>query len=151
MNFLNKGPVRYDCSAKYDLASHYVSVVQSLFGKDPDSSKWINYRRDISNAGQNDSCAGYLNYGNVGVFINASWEHAKKNREVIFTFEDDTFLVWDDMNGSIMYHKSDVNVHSFNGLTNMESPLKISIESFLGVRNFSYIKQEQLTRSCRYR
>ena len=144
MNFLNKGPVRYDCNAKYDLASHYVSIVQKMFGVDPSSSTWINYRRDTVQAEQDDSCVGSLTYGKVSVFINASWEHAKKNREVIVTFADDSYLNWDDMTGKITYTN---NTSTADIEIDAESPLKISIESFLGVRDFSYIEQEQLTRS----
>jgi len=143
MNFTNKGPLRYDCNAKYDLASHHVSILQTIFRVLPDSWTWINYNRD-SHQNVEDSCVGFLGYGKCQVFINASWEHEVKNREVILTLTNGTYIIWDDMTEKLEWHDDDGNTQSFTG--GNTSPLQKSIKTFLFDDNFSYIKQMELTK-----
>jgi hypothetical protein len=78
------------------------------------------------------------------VFINASWEHEIKNREVVFTLVDGTYILWDDMTEKLEWHDDDGNTQSFTG--GNSSPLQKSIKTFLFDDNFSYIKQMELTK-----
>tara|TARA_Y100001938_G_scaffold151066_1_gene245625 strand:- start:2616 stop:3485 length:870 start_codon:yes stop_codon:yes gene_type:complete len=142
MNFINKGPLRYDCNAKYDLASHHVSILQTIFRTLPDSWTWINYNRDPKQKVE-DSCVGFLKYGDCQVMINASWEHEIKGREVVFTLVDGTYILWDDMTQTLKYVSSKDEMEYTGGNS---SPLHNSIKTFLYVKNFSYIKQKELTK-----
>lgn len=143
MNFTNKGPLRYDCNAKYDLASHHVSILQTIFRTIPDNWTWINYNRD-SHQKVEDSCIGFLEYGDCRVFINASWEHEIKSREVIFTLVDGTYIIWDDMTEKLEWSDCDGNKQQFAG--GNHSPLHKSINTFLFDEKFSYVKQKELTK-----
>tara|TARA_B100000214_G_scaffold375024_1_gene359671 strand:- start:6529 stop:7404 length:876 start_codon:yes stop_codon:yes gene_type:complete len=127
MNRLNLGPVRHDVSAKYDLASHDVSIILYMLGEMPKKANWIGYKR-YHNSKTNDSCHGLLYFNNEArgdtiVQINASWHYGKKDRLCIFEFEKG-FLTWDDKE----------NILEFNGKNLFEegpSPLKNSIQAFL--------------------
>ena len=88
MNRQNFGPVRDDVTAKYDLASHDISIVIHLLNKTPDRVNWIGYKRNkYSNT--NDSCHGLMQFKDVTVQVNASWHYGKKDRLCIFEFERD--------------------------------------------------------------
>lgn len=123
MNRNNKGPVRIDTNARYDLACHDVSIINFLLEKSPTSIKWIDYKRNKSSR-TSDSCIGLLKYENIFAQINCSWEYPLKDRTCIFEFENKT-IVWDDKNKTI----------SINGVLHMfkenHSPLQNSILKFI--------------------
>lgn len=96
MNRQNLGPARNDITAKYDLASHDVSILLYLLDTDPDKVNWIGYKRNPDSV-VNDSCFGLLQFENLIAQINTSWHYGKKDRLCIFEFEKD-FLIWDDYN-----------------------------------------------------
>ena len=126
MNRQNFGPVRDDVTAKYDLASHDISIVIHLLNKTPDRINWIGYKRNkYSNT--NDSCHGLMQFKDVTVQVNASWHYGKKDRLCIFEFEKG-FLIWED----------DKSRLEFNGINLFEeglSPLENSVNSFLNGEN----------------
>ena len=134
-NRLNYGPVRTDVSARWDLASHDVSIALHLLREMPTCIQWVDFRRN-SLSTQADSTVGVLSFENATVQINASWEYGKKDRTYTFEF-DDGFIYWDD---STMSVKSDF----CEVLMNPTSPLHNSINSFIN-GTFSKNEQEILT------
>jgi len=131
-NRMNFGPVREDVDARWDLASHDVSIACYLLDEEPQASQWINFKRN-PNSTQNDSTVGLLQFSGTNVQINASWSYGMKNRMYIIEFEN-SFVYWDDNTGTILYG-SDVLP------TDRESPLHNSIRTFIS-GNFN---QQNLT------
>jgi predicted dehydrogenase len=121
-NRMNWGPERDDVGARWDLASHDVSILSYLLEETPSDVKWLDFKRDPK-SNQKDSVVGIITYKNTVAQINASWKHSLKNR--LYTIEfDDRILYWDDSTGSIIY-----SGESYNELS--ESPLHVSIKSFM--------------------
>ena len=148
MNRLNLGPVRTDVSAKYDLASHDISIVLFLLNRGTEKGlcrcrieplvsrvHWIGYKRNNSSK-INDSCYGLIQIDNVTVQINASWHYGKKDRLCIFEFEDG-FLMWDD-------HKKALTFNEQNYFEQGTSPLYNSIDAFM---NFTHFKWKYVKKS----
>jgi predicted dehydrogenase len=99
MNRNNKGPIRTDTNARYDLACHDVSIINFILQKYPTSIKWIDYKRNKSSI-TSDSCIGLFKYDDIFAQINCSWEYPVKDRTCIFEFKNKT-VVWDDKNKTI--------------------------------------------------
>ena len=121
-NRMNFGPIRNDVDARWDLASHDVSIACHLLDEAPLESKWLNFSRDKSSI-QNDSTVGILSFSETSVQINASWSYGIKNRMYIFEFQD-YFVHWDDNTNTILYRNEVLPVGK-------ESPLHNSINTFL--------------------
>tara|TARA_Y100000296_G_C5153596_1_gene247757 strand:+ start:521 stop:1354 length:834 start_codon:yes stop_codon:yes gene_type:complete len=122
MNRQNLGPVRNDVTAKYDLASHDVSVALHLLNEAPQKTNWIGYKRN-KDSQTNDSCHGLMQFSDITVQINASWHYGKKDRLCIFEFEKG-FITWEDNKNKL----------DFNGVDLFKegpSPLENSINAFL--------------------
>lgn len=124
MNRLNSGPERHDVSAKWDLASHDVSILQYVFGEFPDKITWVEKKRN-PNSFQNDTCIGILEYPSFDAMIHASWEYSIKDRTCVFEF-DGGVLRWDDNSNTITLNSNPIEFKS-NG-----SPLENAINCFLG-------------------
>jgi len=149
MNRLNLGPERFDVNARWDLASHDVSIIQYLFSKDPMNIKWTDYKRN-KNANQDDSSLGLIEYNEFIASINASWHYRKKVRECIFEF-DKYFVVWDDYKRFLQYEDSaNISFPIYSGnlsypCSAYQEPLKNSINAFFTFSNEDLLKQKKLT------
>ncbi len=121
-NRMNFGPVRNDVNARWDLASHDVSIACHLLEEVPQESKWLDFNRN-KNSTQNDSSVGILTFSNTSVQINTSWHYGIKNRMYVFEFED-FFVHWDDNTNIILYRNEIVPIEEY-------SPLHMSIKTFL--------------------
>ncbi len=121
-NRMNFGPVRNDVNARWDLASHDVSIACHLLEQVPQESKWLDFNRN-KNSTQNDSSVGILTFSNTSVQINTSWHYGIKNRMYVFEFED-FFVHWDDNTNTILYRNEIVPTEEY-------SPLHMSIKTFL--------------------
>ena len=122
MNRMNYGPFREDVNARWDLASHDVSICSYILDELPLETKWIDFKRDFK-SNQEDSVVGILNFSKTTVQINSSWNYGMKNRMCIFEF-DNGFLYWDDTTQSIMYNSETLDFEK-------KSPLHNSIDTFL--------------------
>lgn len=131
-NRLNFGPVRTDVDAKWDLASHDVSIVFHLLQEEPLSWSWLDFKRNRDSS-QNDSTVGIINFPETNVQINASWHYGIKNRMYILEF-DNCFLHWDDNTSTILYGSDVIPIEN-------RSPLHASVEAFMG----GDFDQKQLT------
>tara|TARA_B100000900_G_scaffold375510_1_gene357634 strand:- start:53668 stop:54501 length:834 start_codon:yes stop_codon:yes gene_type:complete len=130
-NRMNFGPERFDVNARWDLASHDVSIACFLLDENPESVKWLDFKRNAKSK-QDDSVVGILSFEQTCVQINASWSYNIKNR--LYTIEfDEGFLYWDDSNQSILFNSEQINVSK-------QSPLHNSINEF-----FSRKSNEELT------
>jgi len=123
MNRLNSGPERKDVSAKWDLASHDVSIIQYICEEQPTSINWNLYKRN-KNSFVSDTCIGILQYKNFDAVLHSSWEYGRKDRKCIFEF-DAGFLTWDDTTNTITFNGEVIDFPKTN------SPLKNSINSFI--------------------
>tara|TARA_R100000388_G_scaffold27142_1_gene21172 strand:+ start:5914 stop:6786 length:873 start_codon:yes stop_codon:yes gene_type:complete len=140
LNRQNYGPFRDDVDARYDLASHDLSILLHIFEKSPKEVKWINYKRDKSQL-QDDSAIGYFDFHSFTSVVNASWSHSKKDRKCYFDF-DNGYITWDDSTKSL---KIDCKEDIIMSTENNESPLHISINNFLSNELFGYKKQREMT------
>lgn len=142
MKRLNSGPERFDVDARWDLASHDVSIVQYIFGnKEPGSVSWKNYKQNHSSS-QNDSTFGFIDYGDFKVMVDASWEYGEKERTCIFEF-DSGFAEWDDTKAYLRYYNTERDIVLVPETAC--SPLKKSIQSFFSMSTEKMIEQHQLT------
>jgi len=137
MNRINSGPERMDTNAKWDLASHDVSIIQFIFNKIPKIVKWYNFKRN-KRSYQEDSTFGIIEYEDFDVLINASWCYSQKDRRCVFEFDKD-IIVWDDNSQKLKGQHQDYSKE----ILNLESPLIKSIKTFLS----SNFEQEDLTNS----
>jgi len=136
-NRLNFGPARKDVSARWDLASHDVSIACYLLEQEPASVSWIDFKRDNTSK-QEDSTVGILKFPETTVQINASWAYGMKNRMCIFEF-DNGFLYWDDTTSTLLYGSDILEVENV-------SPLHCSIKTFINdFDEESQCQQEELT------
>jgi len=129
-NRMNFGPVRHDVGAKWDLASHDVSIGCYLLNEAPKTSKWLEFNRN-QNSIQYDSAVGILNFSETNMQINVSWFYGIKNRMYIFEFED-FFIHWDDTTGMLLYRNETLPLKQ-------ESPLHNSINNFMSA---NYIQKD---------
>ena len=142
-NRMNYGPARNDVDAKWDLASHDVSIVCYLLEEYPGTVEWLDFKRDKDSI-QNDSTVGVLSFEDTCVQINASWSYGRKNRLYLFEF-DDGILYWDDTTKSVKYGSLINDYALFDNADSINidnsSPLHNSIHSFLNKE----ARQENLT------
>jgi len=133
MNRLNSGPERYDVSAKWDLSSHDVSILQYIFGEFPNKITWVEKKRNQKSF-QNDTCIGVLEYPSFDALIHSSWEYSTKDRACVFEF-DAGVLRWDDNSNTITLNYNPVEFKT------SASPLENSIRAFL----YGEVNQKSLT------
>ena len=149
MNRLNLGPERFDVNAKWDLASHDVSIIQYLFSEEPKNVKWIDYKRKKESI-QQDSAFGLIEYKDFSASINVSWFYRKKVRECVFEFEK-YFILWDDFKRFLQYEdSSNLNFPIYSGnlsypCGNYQPPLVNSINNFFSFKEKDMIIQKKLT------
>lgn len=149
MNRLNLGPERYDVNARWDLASHDVSIIQFIFSKQPINIKWTDYRRNKGSK-QEDSSLGLIEYRDFSATINVSWFYRKKVRECVFEFEN-YFIVWDDFKRFLQYEDaSNVSFPIYSGNLSYpcsvyQPPLQNSINSFFNFSEEEMLNQKELT------
>jgi predicted dehydrogenase len=129
-NRMNFGPIRYDVNARWDLASHDVSIINHLLDSFPDKITWLDFNRS-DDSSIDDSCVGILKYEDTTVQINTSWHHGVKDR--LYTFDFDGIIVtWDDntkeirMNDKLVYYENSSPLHNsitsfFNNSEDMEN------------------------------
>ena len=118
--------------ARWDLASHDVSIGCYLLDEKPEEVKWMDFKR-LKESDQNDSVVGILNFSKTTLQINASWAYGMKNRMCIFEF-DNGFLYWDDTTTTLLYGNDILQVDKC-------SPLHSAINTFLS--GFSKEEQEE--------
>jgi UDP-N-acetylglucosamine 3-dehydrogenase len=133
-NRMNFGPVRYDVNARWDLASHDVSIMNYLLDNTPDEIDWIDFKRNREHI-EDDSVVGILKYNGTAVQINASWEFGRKDRAFIIEFKDGSFLEWDDTNSIIKHNFKTIEYEN-------SSPLHNSINTFLNNKTNRNITME---------
>jgi len=149
MNRLNLGPERFDVNARWDLASHDVSIIQYIFSEEPKRISWTDYRRNWESQ-KEDSSLGLLEYEDFSATINVSWYYRKKVRECVFEFEN-YFIVWDDFKRFLQYEDaSNVSFPIYSGnisypCSEYQSPLKNSINSFFTFSEEEMLNQKDLT------
>ncbi|MFX1343479.1 MAG: Gfo/Idh/MocA family protein [Promethearchaeota archaeon] len=149
MNRLNLGPERFDVNARWDLASHDISIIQYLFSKKPLKIRWIDYKRN-KNSRQEDSSLGLIEYNDFSATINVSWYYRKKVRECVFEFEN-YLIVWDDFKRTLQYEDSrNLSFPIYSGnlsypCSSYEEPLKNAINSFFSITKEDMLKQKKLT------
>lgn len=149
MNRLNLGPERFDVSARWDLASHDISIIQYLFSEQPVNISWTDYKRN-KDAKQADSSLGFIRFNDFIATINASWHYRKKVRECVFEF-DNYFIVWDDYKRFLQYEdSSNVSFPIYSGNLSYpcgeySSPLINSINSFFAFSEEKMTEQMKLT------
>ena len=149
MNRLNLGPERFDVNARWDLASHDISIILYLFSEEPVNIRWIDFKRNKKSK-QDDSSLGLIEFNEFLASVNASWNYRKKVRECIFEF-DKYFVVWDDYKRFLQYEDSaNLSFPIYSGnlsypCSAYQEPLKNSIEAFFSFSNNDLIKQKKLT------
>jgi len=149
MNRLNLGPERYDVNARWDLASHDISIIQYLFSEQPVYIRWNDYKR-YKDATQEDSSLGFIQFNDFLATINVSWHYRKKVRECVFEF-DNYFIVWDDYKRFLQYEdSSNVSFPIYSGNLSYpcgeySSPLINSINSFFAFSEEEMKNQRKLT------
>ncbi len=149
MNRLNLGPERFDVNARWDLASHDISIIQYLFSEEPVKISWSDYKRN-KQAKQADSSLGLIEYNDFVASINASWNYRKKVRECIFEF-DNYFVVWDDYKRFLQYEDSaNLSFPIYSGnlsypCSEYREPLKNSLKAFFSFTHEDLIRQKKLT------
>jgi len=137
MRRLNKGPIRKDVNARYDLTSHDLSILIYLIDAKVKRNFFYDYRK-LPISFKEDSCIGVLQFENdITCTIESSWEHPIKDRQCIFEFEK-TILVWDDISQTIKINGENIIFE------NTETPLKKSLKSFLGL-DFEKSKIKDIT------
>ncbi|NHJ20016.1 MAG: gfo/Idh/MocA family oxidoreductase [Candidatus Lokiarchaeota archaeon] len=149
MNRLNLGPERFDVNARWDLASHDISIIQYLFSEQPVNVRWTDYKRN-NDAEQDDSSLGFIQFNDFIATINVSWNYRKKVRECVFEFEK-YFIVWDDYKRFLQYEdSSNVSFPIYSGNLSYpcgeySPPLINAINSFFNLSNEEMIEQMKLT------
>jgi len=137
MNRMNYGPKRDDVSAKYDLASHDISIINYLLGDQKiENIRWYEY--NLINGSQYDTCIGIVELDGRIVQINTSWSANQKIRACYFNFLSKTAL-WDDS-------KKLLTIDSYKYYSK-SSPLANSIQAFLfnEENHISNEEQQQIT------
>ena len=133
-NRMNFGPIRYDINARWDLASHDVSIINYLIDDKPLKVQWIDFSRNI-NMIPEDSAIGILSYESTNVQINVSWHYGIKDRLYTLDF-DDAIITWDDNTKKIIHNNEIVIYENY-------SPLHNAIQSFFN-NNFKNIEKHTL-------
>ena len=134
MNRLNSGPERKDTCAKWDLASHDVSILQYIFEEKPEKVDWVCLKRN-KDSFKNDTCYGVIQYENFDASINCSWQYGRENRSCVFEF-DAGFLHWDDSLDTIFFENNPIL------FKRQGSPLENALKTFAS----GEYDQEKLTK-----
>lgn len=140
MNRQNYGPLRNDVDARFDLASHDLSILLHVFKQKVKKAEWNNYKRNPIGS-QCDSTLAFLEFKDYTATINASWEYSKKDRKCFFDFEKG-FVEWDDT-AKVLNIESDCDIISSE--RESSSPLHKSLLGFLKNGGFDYACQEEMT------
>jgi predicted dehydrogenase len=119
----NKGPVRTETSAKWDLGSHDVSIAQYLLGECSTSSKFFERKIDRQSEAF-DTYAGMATYSFSDVLFYGSWSHHAKSRSQQLTTSTGIWR-WNEVSNELSHNENPVCVPQFS------SPLKASIQAFL--------------------
>lgn len=133
---LNYGPVRKDVSARWDLASHDVSILLWLFGITPQHIMWTDYKS--GEGGKDDSVVGVFKFDDFVALVNASWHYPTKDRECVFAFEKG-ILKWDDSYNKLTFNDMVISVKKEG------SPLENSIKAFFAFDCDQMLRQKELT------
>ncbi|MCG6872009.1 MAG: Gfo/Idh/MocA family oxidoreductase [Gammaproteobacteria bacterium] len=93
----NLGPVRLDVNALWDLATHDISILRYLLGKDPVDVSCVG--RDFLHEGVEDTVFLNLGFGEDGPMaqVHASWLNPRKVRQITVVGSR-KMAVWDDLN-----------------------------------------------------
>lgn len=161
----NLGPVRPDVNANWDLTTHDISILSSIFSTTPTkvSASGASFldkeNEDIINVS--------LNYKNVFVTLISSWLHPEKTRKIKFVGTN-KMLVWDNMSfdqeikiyDKSISNDSEKNVDLYKNLKlirngkilipyiRKEEPLKNVVDDFYNLINeksFNTLNGEKLT------
>ncbi|MBY9007052.1 MAG: Gfo/Idh/MocA family oxidoreductase [Candidatus Lokiarchaeota archaeon] len=149
MNRLNLGPERFDVNARWDLASHDVSIIQYLFSEFPKKVSWKDYKRN-KNSKMDDSTLGLLEFESFTACLNVSWYYPKKVRECVFEFEN-FLLTWDDFKRVLEYEEaSKITFPIYSGNINYpcssyQESLVSSINSFFSFSEKEMKEQQKIT------
>ncbi len=149
MNRLNLGPERFDVNARWDLASHDVSIIQYLFSKFPKKVSWKDYKRN-KNSNMDDSTLGLLEYDSFTACLNVSWYYPKKVRECVFEFEN-YLVTWDDFKRVLEYEEaSKITFPIYSGnisypCSSYDEPLIRSIRTFFSFSKKQMKEQQKIT------
>jgi predicted dehydrogenase len=131
LNRTNDGPVRTDCSSIWDLSSHDLSIIFSLFGIKNYEFEWKEFSlKTHEKTGSNVSWS-YLD--GIQIIINSSWQHQNKNRVSIFITNDDEIIVFDDTKKTVT-----LNGEEIADFTHDNSPLEYAMEFFMNADDFSH-------------
>lgn len=136
-NRMNLGPVRHDTDAKWDLASHDVSICNHILNSKPNYIKWIDFKRNTTSH-TNDSSIGLLKYNSTSVQINVSWHYPIKDRTYIIDCGNDGIIRWDDTSKEMVFNNKNIYF-------DQSQPLTISIERFLNNPESNYQQTLDIT------
>jgi predicted dehydrogenase len=138
LNRTNDGPVRTDCNSIWDLSSHDISMLYTIFGIDRNfDMNWSEFSiKTHENFGSNISWS--YNSG-MQVIINSSWQHQHKNRISLFITSDDQIIVFDDIQKKVVIETG--KVIDFN---DMKSPLETALKYFFMEKDFT--ENEKMTK-----
>jgi predicted dehydrogenase len=130
LNRTNDGPVRTDCTSIWDLSSHDLSILYTIFGLDSDFEiKWNEF--SIKNHEDFGSNISWAYSKGMQVIINSSWQHKEKNRISLFITKDDDIIVFDDVKKIVV--TDDGEIVDFSSA---QSPLEITLKNFFESKNF---------------
>lgn len=133
MNRMNYGPIRYKVSARYDLSSHDISILQYLCPSTINNIIWKEY--DLCGLRQ-DTSISIIETDDYIAQINSSWSVNKKIRTCYFNFQD-SVVVFDDCSKTL--EKNNQTTHAIS------SPIANAIECFLS-NNKVFVNKEDLKR-----
>lgn len=139
MRRMNKGPVRHDVNALYDLSSHDLSILFHIIGLNASVTKVCSssYKANKQSV-QDDSFFAVYDIDNTICTIHSSWEHAVKDRGCVFEFENGVIL-WDDITQTLTIEGKPFVFHE------KELPLVNSINAFLHTEPEKLQYQKNLT------
>ena len=138
LNRTNDGPVRTDCNSIWDLSSHDVSMLYTIFGIDRDFDvDWSEFSiKTHENFGSNISWS--YNSG-MQIIINSSWQHQHKNRISLFITVDDQIIVFDDIQKMVVLETGEVI-----NFSDFQAPLETAIQYFFEETDFT--ENEKMTK-----
>jgi predicted dehydrogenase len=122
LNRTNNGPMRTDCQSYWDLSSHDLTILLKIMGHNfPFNLSW-HYSDGIQ------------------IIVNSSWQHTSKNRVILFILEDDSIIVFNDQNKTIIIDGKEVKNY-----TNYPSPLHTALNIFFSGETSEYEENKDLT------
>jgi predicted dehydrogenase len=139
LNRTNNGPVRTDCKSYWDLSSHDLTILLKILGINyPFKFKWNEFSlKTNENFGSNLS----WHYSDgIQIIVNSSWQHTSKNRVILFILEDDSIIVFNDQNKTIIIDGKEVKNY-----TNYPPPLHTALNIFFSGETSEYEENKDLT------